>query len=196
MDDMDPVPGAVCGSRIPEGGRQMTGSERRDAIIKQIRESRTPVPGKSLAAAYDVSRQVIVQDIALIRAAGYDIMATNRGYIINEPAAVSRVFKVKHTDAQVEEELNSIVDLGGCVRNVMVNHRVYGHMEAELNITSRRKTADFIRDLRSGKSSPLKNITSGYHYHTVEADSVETLDLIGEMLKEKGFLVEEKKERA
>ena len=106
------------------------------------------------------------------------------------------MFKVKHTDAQVEEELNSIVDLGGCVRNVMVNHRVYGHMEAELNITSRRKTADFIRDLRSGKSSPLKNITSGYHYHTVEADSEETLDLIGEMLREKGFLVEEKKERA
>ena len=66
----------------------MTGSERRDAIIKQIRESRTPVPGKSLAASYDVSRQVIVQDIALIRAAGYDIMATNRGYIINEPATL------------------------------------------------------------------------------------------------------------
>ena len=136
----------------------MTGSERRDAIIKQIRESRTPVPGKSLAAAYDVSRQVIVQDIALIRAAGHDIMSTNRGYIINEP--------------------------------------VYGRMEAELNISSRRKAADFIRDLKSGKSSPLKNITSGYHYHTVEADSEETLGMIGEMLEEKGFLVEEKKERA
>lgn len=174
----------------------MTGSERRDAIIKQIRESRTPVPGKSLATAYDVSRQVIVQDIALIRAAGHDIMSTNRGYIINEPVTVSRVFKVKHTDEQVEEELNSIVDLGGCVRNVMVNHRVYGRMEAELNISSRRKAADFIRDLKSGKSSPLKNITSGYHYHTVEADSEETLDMIGEMLEEKGFLVEEKKERA
>ena len=151
--------------------------------------------GKSLAAAYDVSRQVIVQDIALIRAAGHDIMSTNRGYIISEPVTVSRVFKVKHTDEQVEEELNSIVDLGGCVRNVMVNHRVYGRMEAELNITSRRKVADFIRDLKSGKSSPLKNITSGYHYHTVEADSKETLDMIGEMLKEKGFLVEGKKER-
>ena len=78
----------------------------------------------------------------------------------------------------------------------MVNHRVYGRMEAELNISSRRKAADFIRDLKSGKSSPLKNITSGYHYHTVEADSEETLDMIGEMLEEKGFLVEEKKERA
>ena len=123
-------------------------------------------------------------------------MSTNRGYIINEPVTVSRVFKVKHTDEQVEEELNSIVDLGGCVRNVMVNHRVYGHMEAELNITSRRKVSDFIRDLKSGKSSPLKNITSGYHYHTIEADSEETLDMIGEMLEEKGFLVDEKRERA
>lgn len=83
----------------------MTGSDRRKQIVDQIRNSTAPVAGKVLAAAYDVSRQVIVQDIALIRAAGYDIISTNRGYIINEPAAVSRVFKVKHTDAQVEEEL-------------------------------------------------------------------------------------------
>lgn len=174
----------------------MTGAERREAIIKQIRESAAPVSGKKLAESYDVSRQVIVQDIALIRAAGHDILSTNRGYIINEPRSVARVFKVKHTDEQVEEELNSIVDLGGCVRNVMVNHRVYGHLEAELNITSRRRVAEFLGDLESGKSSPLKNITSGYHYHTVEADSEETLDMIGEMLEEKGFLVEENRERA
>ena len=174
----------------------MKAHQRRNEILSLLGNASLPIPAGILSEKFAVSRQVIVQDIALIRAAGYDIMATNRGYIINEPATVSRVFKVKHTDAQVEEELNSIVDLGGCVRNVMVNHRVYGHMEAELNITSRRKTADFIRDLQSGKSSPLKNITSGYHYHTVEADSEETLDLIGEMLREKGFLVEEKKERA
>ena len=168
----------------------MTGSERRDAIIKQIRESRTPVPGKSLAAAYDVSRQVIVQDIALIRAAGHDIISTNRGYIINEPYSAKRVFKVRHTDEELEEELNAIVDLGGKVCNVIVNHRVYGRLEAELNITSRRKVAEFIADIKNGKSSPLKNITSDYHYHTVEADSEDTLDLIGEMLQKKGFLIE------
>lgn len=174
----------------------MTGAERREAIIEQIRESAVPVSGKKLAESYDVSRQVIVQDIALIRAAGHDILSTNRGYIINEPHSVARVFKVKHTDEQVEEELNSIVDLGGRMRNVMVNHRVYGHLEAELNISSRRRVTEFLRDLESGKSSPLKNITSGYHYHTVEADSEETLDMIGEMLEEKGFLVEENRERA
>ena len=82
------------------------------------------------------------------------------------------------------------MDLGGIVRNVMVNHKVYGHLEAELNITSRRKAAEFMEEIRSGKSSPLKNITSGYHYHTVEADSEETLNLIENMLKEKGYLVE------
>ena len=137
----------------------MTGSDRRKQIVDQIRNSTTPVAGKVLAAAYDVSRQVIVQDIALIRAAGYDIISTNRGYIINEPAAVSRV---------------------------------YGHMEAEINITSRRKVTEFMDDIQNGKSSPLKNITSDYHYHKVEADSEETLDLIEDMLRNKGFLVEDR----
>ena len=91
----------------------MTGSERRTAIINQIKNSTVPVSGKALAAQYAVSRQVIVQDIALIRAAGHEIISTNRGYLLNEDASVQRTFKVKHTDAQVEEELYSIVDLGG-----------------------------------------------------------------------------------
>lgn len=170
----------------------MTGADRRNAIVERIRNSETPVSGRALASAFDVSRQVIVQDIALIRAAGHDILSTNRGYIINEPKMVRRVFKVRHTDEQLEEELNSIVDLGGRVRDVTVNHKIYGRLTAELDISSRRKTVEFLADIRRGKSSPLKNITSDYHYHTVEADSEETLDMIASMLKEKGFLVEEK----
>lgn len=167
----------------------MTGSERRDAIVSRIRNSEIPVSGRELAAQFDVSRQVIVQDIALIRASGYNIISTNRGYIINEPRSVRRTFKVRHTDAQLEEELNAIVDLGGKVCDVTVNHKVYGRLTAELNITSRRKAASFLDDIRNGKSSPLKNITSDYHYHTVEADSGETLDMIETMLREKRFLV-------
>ena len=155
------------------------------------RTSSAPVPGKALAAQYEVSRQVIVQDIALIRAAGHDIISTNRGYILHESHLVERIFKVKHTDDQVEDELYTIVDLGGRVRNVMVNHRVYGHMEASLNINSRRNAVEFIDDIRSGKSTPLKNITSNYHYHVVEADSEKTLDMIQEALEEKGFLLEQ-----
>ena len=160
----------------------MHGSERREQIIRQIQESKAPVSGTKLASLYSVSRQVIVQDIALIRAAGYEIISTNRGYILNQPKTVCRIFKVQHTDEQLEEELNTI------------HHRVYGKMEAELALSSRRKVGAFMEDIRSGKSSPLKNITSNYHYHKVSADSEETLDLIEQELREKGFLVEERRQ--
>ena len=162
----------------------MTGSKRREELINTIKSSTSPISGKTLAQLYDVSRQVIVQDIALL-------ISTNRGYILNAPHTITRVFKVSHTDAQIEDELYSIVDLGGTVVNVMVNHRVYGHMEAPLGISSRLKVKAFIDDIKNGKSSPLKNITSNYHYHTVEADSEKTLDLIEKTLEEKGYLITE-----
>lgn len=168
----------------------MTGTERRDKIIEKIRTSRTPVSGSSLAESCEVSRQVIVQDIALIRAAGYDIISTHRGYLLNAPHTVNRTFKVRHTDERMEEELCSIVDLGGCVVNVIVNHRLYGRMKAELGIRSRRNVMEFLQDIQKGKSSPLKNITSDYHYHVVEADCEKTLDMIEDMLREKEFLIE------
>lgn len=168
----------------------MTGSERRAYIIEQIKNIKSPVSGTALAKQCEVSRQVIVQDIALLRTAGYDILSTNRGYILHVPDNVSRIFKVRHTDEQLEEELNLIVDLGGHVVNVFVNHRVYGHLEAELGIRSRKMVKAFLKDIESGVSSPLKNVTSGYHYHKVEADTEDTLDEIEEMLREKGFLVE------
>ena len=145
---------------------------------------------QQLASVCGVSRQVIVQDMALIRTSGTRILSTSRGYVMNEPAAVFRVFKVHHTDEQTEDELCCIVDLGGKILNVVVNHRVYGRMEAPLKISSRRKVKEFLDDIAAGKSSPLKNITSNYHYHTVEADSEEVLDLIEEQLRTRGYLVE------
>lgn len=167
----------------------MTGADRRQKIIKTIEQARKPVPAKDLAATYEVSRQVIVQDIALIRAAGYEILSTNRGYILAKPGKVTRVFKVSHTDKQIEDELNAIVDLGAEVVNVMVHHKVYGTMEAPLHVTSRKTVHQFMDDINSGKSSPLKNITSNYHYHTVSADSEKTLKEVEEVLDRKGYLI-------
>ena len=118
------------------------------------------------------------------------MISTNRGYVLEGQTCAERVFKVRHTDEQLETELCTIVDLGGQVKNVMVNHKVYGHIEAELGITSRRKVKEFLADIESGKSTPLKNITSDYHYHTVTADSEETLGMIEEELRKLGFLVE------
>lgn len=169
----------------------MNGTERREKIIDQIRASRQPVSGQKLAELFSVSRQVIVQDIAVIRASGCDVLSTNRGYQLNRPPRSTRILKVQHTDEQLEEELFGIVDLGGCVEDVMVHHKVYGHLSARLEIDSRRKARHFLQDIRSGKSSPLKNITSNYHYHTVSADSEELLDEIQRMLQEKGMLVRE-----
>lgn len=171
----------------------MTGTERREAIILRMQEDHQPLSGTKLASMYGVSRQVIVQDIALIRAAGYDVISTNKGYILNaavENKIVERVFKVNHTDEQIEDELCSIVDLGGCVMNTMINHKVYGHLEAPLQIKFRRNVAEFMNDIHSGKSTPLKNVTSGYHYHTISAESEEVLNMIEKMLREKKFLVD------
>ncbi|MBR4027799.1 MAG: transcription repressor NadR [Lachnospiraceae bacterium] len=168
----------------------MTGQKRRVDIIQTIQASTKPISGHILAKKYDISRQVIVQDIALLRAEGYDIISTNKGYVVNSIKKVSRIFKVQHTDEQMEDELCSIVDLGGCVENVVIHHKVYGTMEATLSINSRRKVQLFMEDIRIGKSSPLKNITSNYHYHKVTADSEEILDIIEGMLKEKQYLIE------
>ena len=162
----------------------MSGKERREEILQRITNSKTPVSGAALAKSCEVSRQVIVQDIALI-----DVIATNRGYICSSPVRETRVFEVNHTDEQMQDELNTIVDFGGVVLDVIVRHEVYGELRAELNISSRNKVALFMEEIRQGKSRPLKNITSGEHFHTVSADSAQTLDLIEEELRKKDYLV-------
>lgn len=167
----------------------MRGEDRRIEILKLIRASGKPLSGAALAREFQVSRQVIVQDIALLRASDYDIISTNRGYILNEPNQVVRIFQVSHTDEQIEEELNTIVDCGGTVKDVFVNHEVYGEIRAELNVSSRLQVSRFMESIRSGESKPLKNVTSGIHFHTVTTDSEEVLDSIEHVLKEQGFLV-------
>ena len=168
----------------------MSGLERREEIVSLLKKSDKAIPAKNLADMFSVSRQVIVQDIALLRASGYDIFSTNRGYLLNQPVTVSRVLKVNHTDEQIEDELITIVDLGGMAVDVSVRHKIYGQMEAPLMINSRRKVQEFMKELNSGKSSPLKNITSGYHYHKIEAESEEMLNIIESALREKGYVVE------
>ena len=166
----------------------MSGEERREEILKLLKKSKKPISGRSLAQRFDVSRQVIVQDVALLRAKMHKITSTNTGYILAEKDAYTRVFKVSHSDEEAEEELTLMVDLGGCVEDVFVYHKAYGLLRAELNIQSRMDVEKFMSDIRSGKSSLLKNITSGYHYHTVNASSEAILDVIQEKLNEKGFL--------
>lgn len=137
----------------------------------------------------DVSRQVVVQDIALLRAEGCEIFSTNRGYIIRTESKKERVFFVHHGDERIQEELNTIVDMGGKVLDVFVKHEVYGELRGILSIDSRKKVQDFMNEINSGKSSSLNTITSGYHYHTVLAESEEILDAIEKELMKRGFII-------
>ena len=166
----------------------MTGMERREAIIKTLMEEKKPVSGKRLAETFHVSRQVIVQDISLLRASGHEILSTNRGYVLNEQNVASRVFKVVHSDEQVAEELQLIVDFGGCVEDVFVYHKIYGVIKADMNIRCKMDIKQFLDNIRTGKSRLLKNVTSGYHYHTVSAPTEAHLDVIQEQLAKHGFL--------
>ena len=163
-------------------------TERRKAIVNLLSASKTPISGGELSKQFNVSRQIIVQDITVLKGLGYEIFSTHHGYVLQKSPLVERVFKLKHTTEQTEDELNSIVDLGGTVVDVFVWHKVYGKISATLNIFSRLHVKQFLEGVRTGKSTELMNITGGYHYHTVRADSEAVLDKIGVLLTEKKYI--------
>lgn len=163
-------------------------AERRKAIADLLLASKSPISGGELSKQFNVSRQIIVQDITVLKGLGYEILSTHNGYVIHKSPLVERVFKLKHTTEQTEDELNSIVDYGGTVVDVFVWHKVYGRISATLNIFSRLQVKQFLEGVRTGKSTELMNITGGYHYHTVRADSEEVLNKIENYLKEKNYL--------
>ena len=163
-------------------------TERRKAIVNLLSASKMPISGGELSKQFNVSRQIIVQDITVLKGLGYEIFSTHHGYVLQKSPLVERVFKLKHTTEQTEDELNSIVDLGGTVVDVFVWHKVYGKISATLNIFSRLHVKQFLEGVRTGKSTELMNITGGYHYHTVRADSEAVLDKIGETLQQKNYI--------
>ena len=163
-------------------------TERRKAIVNLLSASKTPISGGELSKQFNVSRQIIVQDITVLKGLGYEIFSTHHGYLLQKSPLVERVFKLKHTTEQTEDELNSIVDLGGTVVDVFVWHKVYGKISAALNIFSRLHVKQFLEGVRTGKSTELMNITGGYHYHTVRAESESILDKIGETLQQKNYI--------
>ena len=169
----------------------MKADQRRKEIASYMMSAQNAVPGGKLSEKFGVSRQIIVQDISALKEAGYDILSTHSGYVMQTTPHCERVFKLFHTKDQTEDELNTIIDFGGIVADVFVWHKVYGKMTAPLNISSRLHIAQFLEGVRTGKSSELMNITGGYHYHTVKADSEEVLNRIESALQEKGFIAPE-----
>ena len=169
----------------------MKTEQRRKEIANYMLSAQKTISGAKLSEIFCVSRQIIVQDISALRAMGYEIMSTHNGYVMMTTPLHEKVFKVFHTKEDTETELNTIIDFGGTVADVFVWHKVYGKVEAALNIFSRLHVKQFIEGVRTGKSSELMNITGGYHYHTVRAESEEILDRIEDALKQRNFIVPE-----
>lgn len=169
----------------------MEGQDRRNKLTGILEEAKEPVSGAELSKKLGVSRQVIVQDIALLRAVNKNIISTTKGYLIykQDKRKVNRCFITKHTSEEIEDELNTIVDNGGKVLDVIVMHDLYGEISVDLILKNRKDVSDFIEKVRTKKTVPLMDLTNGTHLHTVEADSEEVLDQIERALKEKNYLV-------
>ncbi|NDL68061.1 transcription repressor NadR [Anaerotalea alkaliphila] len=168
----------------------MEGLKRREKILEMLEGSGEPIKGHELGIVLGVSRQVIVQDIALLRAQGKGIISTSEGYMAYriKGNTCKRVLCVRHGTEQMEEELNTIVDLGGHVLNVVITHPVYGDISAAMMLRSRKNVEDFLQRALDKDFIPLMDLTGGVHYHTIEAESEEALDEIERRLIEKKLL--------
>ncbi|NLN06206.1 MAG: transcription repressor NadR [Firmicutes bacterium] len=166
--------------------------QRRAAILDLLKKAEEPVTGTELAARFGVSRQIIVQDIALLRAAGERILATPQGYLLpqlQKSDAVQAVVACRHTRADIVSELSLVVDLGGRILDVIVEHPLYGEIRGNLLIASRRDVQNFVKQLGRSQAQPLAVLTAGVHLHTIEAPTAAALDEIVAALREAGFLV-------
>lgn len=163
----------------------MNNEIRREKIVEILENNNRPISGSYLAKELNVSRQIIVQDIALLRAKKYDIMATAKGYIFYPSAnnLCKRVISINHSPEDLKKELEIIVDNGGTVLDVIIEHKIYGQIKADLLIENRNDIKQLTEKMDSFNILPLMTLTGGRHYHTIEAKDEQILDEIEDELK-------------
>ncbi|MGG1833855.1 transcription repressor NadR [Cytobacillus firmus] len=173
--------------------KKVLGEERRTFLLQLLKESGQPITGGDLAAKTNVSRQVIVGDITLLKARKEPIIATSQGYMYLHQAApasaAERVIACHHDPARTEEELNLLVDHGVTVKDVRIEHPVYGDLTASVMVSTRQEVKRFMDKITSTKASFLSELTDGIHLHTLSAASERKLDEAEKLLKEAGFLI-------
>ena len=170
----------------------MNAETRRKRIVEHLSQSAAPVSASVLAGLFSVSRQIIVGDIALLRAAGEEITATPRGYVLsNDRSGLTRTVAVRHSVAQTEEELCIFVDNGCVVEDVIVEHNIYGQLIGQLQLSSRYDVRQFMDRLESGTASVLSSLTSGIHLHTIRCPDEAAFLRTCQALKDAGILLEQ-----
>lgn len=169
----------------------MDAKERRMKIFDKLKNTQEPITGTALAKGLGVSRQIIVGDIAILRARGIEIYATPQGYImpVNEANKITATLACRHSRDELANELQIIVDNGGKVLDVVVGHPLYGEIRANLMLSSRREVAEFLDKLKESGAEPLSIVTGGVHLHTVEVNDRASLSKIEAELKANGILM-------
>ena len=180
-----------------KGALHMQAEDRRRTILKILQESAQPVSASVLAGQLSVSRQIIVGDIALLRAGGEEILATPRGYCIQRSGqGLLRRVAVRHSSEAMEAELNAIVDQGCTVVDVIVEHPLYGQLTGSLQLSNRYDVAQFIARSQSADAMPLSQLTDGLHLHTLLCSSESAFQRVTARLREQGILLEESAENS
>ncbi len=169
----------------------MNAETRRKKILQQLSASTGPVSATALAGMFSVSRQVIVGDVALLRASGEEITATPRGYVLTkEDVGLLRTVAVQHSAAQTEQELCIFVDNGCTVEDVIVEHHIYGQIIGQLHLASRYDVSQFLERLENGSATVLSSLTDGIHLHTLRCPNDAAFDRTKNALKDAGILLE------
>ena len=168
----------------------MNTSTRRRHILEYLKEADQPLSATALAQRLGVSRQIIVGDVALLRAAGEGITATPRGYVLERPReGIVRTAACLHRPEDMERELTLMVDQGCTVENVIVDHPVYGQLTGPLDLASRYDVSEFVRKVEENSARALSELTGGIHLHTLRCPSQEAFDRAAAALEQEGFLV-------
>ncbi|OCA91240.1 transcriptional regulator [Bacillus sp. FJAT-27225] len=173
--------------------KKLLGEERRAIILSLLKESSEPITGSDLAARANVSRQIIVGDITLLKAKNEPIIATSQGYLYLKQNAQSPVYEKTvacfHPPEKTEQELLAIVDEGVTIKDVKIEHPVYGDLTASIMVSNRPEVANFMKKIRETNASFLSELTGGYHLHTLTANSKEALERAEQTLQKSGFLI-------
>ena len=168
----------------------MSSIKRREEIIKMLIESNKAIKGTELASLFGVTRQIIVKDIAILRAEGNTIIATPDGYIYNKNTnKVKSIIAVNHNQNEIIDELKIVVKYGGIIEDVIIEHPLYGEIRGNLMIKNLNDLNKFEIEFENKSIKPLSDLTDGIHLHTIVADDEENIKLIKRELKEKGLLL-------
>ena len=169
----------------------MSAVDRRTEITEMLFNESRAITGTELANKFEVTRQVIVKDIAILKAAGINIISTASGYVIHDSLdnRIKKMIAVNHSEEEMHEELEIVVKYGGIVEDVIIEHPLYGELRAALMIKNLNDLNKFKNSFNGIEAKPLSVLTNGVHLHTISADSKENMDLITNELKEKGFIL-------